>query len=203
MNLLVGEGSTWSIRAWMALSLVDIEFDETVVSLSRDNYKDILRKYSESMLVPVLSDGELKIHDSFAIAEYANEISSGKLYPLDKNKRALCKSLCAELHSGFISIRTQCPYYFEKQVLGSTSKELELEITRLDNIFSAAEGNFYFGVPSLVDVFYSVMAHRLANYEIALSDKAESYQKNLLSWDLFQKALSHAKTVWPQLSLMH
>ena len=63
-------------------------------------------------LVPWLDDGELRIHDSLAIAEYLHECCPERhLYPVDKAERALARSLCAELHAGFRQIRTLLPFF--------------------------------------------------------------------------------------------
>ncbi|MGH1469962.1 MAG: glutathione S-transferase N-terminal domain-containing protein [Cellvibrionaceae bacterium] len=199
INLVIGDGSTWSMRAWMSLNLAGIDFEEIVIPLSGDDYKAALSKHSDTMLVPVLRANNIKIHDSLAIAEFANELSDGALYPKDLNARSVCRSLCAELHSGFPLIRNNCPYYLDGKKTYTSTVELEKEINRIKEIWSKAEGQFYFGAPSLADVFYSVMAHRLFNYDVQLSVDARQYQNNLLEWDLFKSVLEQAKA-WQGMS---
>ncbi|MGI1678249.1 MAG: glutathione S-transferase N-terminal domain-containing protein [Cellvibrionaceae bacterium] len=199
ISLVVGVGSTWSMRAWMSLNLAGINFEEIVIPLGGNDYKTVLSKHSDTMLVPVLRASNIKIHDSLAIAEFANELSDGALYPEDLSARAVCRSLCAELHSGFTLIRNNCPYYLDGKKTYSSTAELEKEVSRIEEIWSKAEGEFYFGTPSLADVFYSVMAHRLFNYDIQLGEDAKQYQNSLLEWDLFKSALEQAK-VWPSIS---
>lgn len=194
MQLIVGDVSTWSMRAWMCLRLADVPFSVVVIPLGTPGYKEKLATYSPSMLVPVLDTGELKVHDSLAIAEYANELSEDRLLPTDPLKRAMCRSLSSELHSGFATIRRLCPFSWEPTPLTEPAKcEIQVELARLEKIWSAADGLYYFGNPTIVDAFYSVLAYRLASYEIDLADSAGAYQQQLLAWPVFTEMLERAR----------
>jgi len=195
MKLIVGGLSTWSMRAWMCARLADMEVEEIVIPLGADAYKEKLKQYSSTGLVPVLIDGDLVVHDSLAIAEYLNELSGGRLYPTDKADRAIARSLCAELHSGFTAVRTNCPFTMGNAECNVSSDILQPDLDRLSKIFSQAKFGFMFDTPSVVDVFYAVMAKRLYNYGIVFDGKAGQYQQFLLDWDLLQSALG-VSTRW-------
>jgi glutathione S-transferase len=193
VRLIVGDVSTWSMRAWMSLKLAKVDFDELVIPLGKLEHKQFLTENSDSLLVPVLISNKNKIHDSMAIAEFVNEMSNGLLFPNDQYERAECRSLCAELHSGFVKIRTLCPYSIEGGQLSQDTQQLEPELTRLKAIWSAANGQFFYKEPSLFDAYYVVMAHRLAGYGIIFDGDAGEYQENIITWDLFDQSLKQAK----------
>ncbi|GAB1255596.1 glutathione S-transferase [Aurantivibrio plasticivorans] len=195
MELVVGDCSTWSIRALMCLALAEINVTERIIPLGQPGYEKALSGVSDSMLVPVLIDGDTRIHDSLAIAEYANELSAGLLWLHDLNERGLARSLVCELHSGFAQIRTLMPFNWvvSRPVDISDAPAVQKELRRLDAIWSQAGSTFYFSTPSVVDAFYAVLAYRLNAYGITLSGAAGRYQHALLQWPLFNQVLERAK----------
>jgi len=196
-DLIVGTNSTWSIRAWICLKLANIEFNEVVISLEKENYQSQIAQYSDALLVPVLVDNEMKIHDSLAIAEYVNDLSI--IYPESKTEKALTRSLCAELHSGFMNLRANCPFSLESVSPVVVTEPLHKEIERLSKIFESAKGNFMFENASPVDAFYAVLAFRLSAYGIELEGKSGEYQTKLQQWPLFIEAIETAKS-WNEIS---
>ena len=191
MKLVVGTASTWSMRAWICLKLADVDFDEFVIDLATESYPKQLQQHSLSKLVPVLQLANLQIHDSLAIAEYINELADYPLYPNDINERAIGRSLAAELHSGFSTLRNECPFSFDKVIATVISPAIATEVARLECIWSEAKGEFYFEQAGIVDAFYSVLAYRLASYGITLEGRAGQYQQRLLQWPLFKQAIAH------------
>lgn len=193
MKLVVGALSTWSMRAWMCLRMAELPFEEIIIPLDTPGYKETLARYSESMLVPVLDTGDVKIHDSLAIAEYCNELSGGKLLPSDRSKRAYCRSLISELHSGYTNIRGQCPFAWDPKPLREVDCAMKADLERLEIIWACAEGTYYFASPTIVDAFHAVLAYRLAVYGIWLPGNAGGYQERILEWPIFAEALARAR----------
>lgn len=194
MELLVGTVSTWSLRAWICGQLAEIEFGIKVVDLTKHDYKTQILNISPSGLVPALINGSLVIHDSLAIIEYFNEYSDGALFPDSAEDRAMSRSLCAELHSGFINLRTQCPFTLDKVMpLADFNNGIKNEILRLESIFEKASLPFMFSSAGAVDAFYSILAYRLKAYGITLNGKAGEYQKSLLEWSYLQAAIKQAE----------
>jgi len=195
MKLTVGTNSTWSLRAWICSQLAQLNIDVNVIDLTDPDYKSNILKHSKTGLVPSLNAGSLVIHDSLAIAEYFNECSAGALYPKSTSERALARSLCAELHSGFMSLRAQCPFSLEQEVpLSEFSSDLNNELTRIETIFELAQLPFMFNAAGVIDAFYSILAFRLQTYGIRFQGKAGAYQASLLNWPNLKQAISLAQS---------
>lgn len=194
MQLIVGTGSTWSLRVWICLQLADIQTSDKVIDLSSEHYKSAILNYSPTGLVPALIDDTLVIHDSLAITEYINERAQGVLYPNNIQQRTLARSLCAEMHSGFSQLRHQCPFTTKQRPKNNVlSGEIEAEIARIENIFSLANMPYMFESAGAVDAFYAILAFRLKSYGITLQGKAGEYQNSLLNWSLLKEAIEQAK----------
>jgi glutathione S-transferase len=195
MELTVGTDSTWSLRVWICSQLAQLPVEVNVIDLSRSDFKSEIFKHSVSGLVPSLNEGTFVIHDSLAIAEYFNECSQGALYPCSSAERALARSLCSELHSGFMSLRSHCPFSLEQvDPLLEFSSDINNELTRIENIFNLAQLPFMFGSAGVVDAFYSILAFRLNAYGIKLQGKAGDYQESLLDWSNLKQAISLAQS---------
>jgi len=194
MEIIVGTESTWSLRAWICLQLVNVDVSEHVIDLSSAHYKSEILKYTPTGLVPVLIIDTLLIHDSLAITEYLNEYSNGSLFPTNISDRAVARSLCAEMHSGFMNLRKECSFTLEPVVNSvEMTKGLSNELTRIEAIFKQAEIPYMFASVGAVDAFYSILAFRLKSYGISLQGKAGEYQECLLNWSLLKRAITQAK----------
>ena len=114
MELVIGTKawSTWSMRPWLALKKTGAPFTETLVELRQENNMSAaaIKPHSASGLVPALKDGDLTICDSLAICEHlAERFPRSELWPRDAAARALARSAACEMHSGFASLRSECP----------------------------------------------------------------------------------------------
>ena len=194
MQLTVGTDSTWSLRAWICSQIAQLNIEVNVIDLTSSNYKSEIGKYSKAGLVPFLNEGTFVIHDSLAIAEYFNECSAGALYPKSASERALARSLCSELHSGFFNIRTQCPFSLEPVAPQSEISEgIKEELARIESIFELAQIPFMFDTAGVVDAFYCILAFRLNAYGINLQGRAGAYQDSLLNWSNLKQAINEAQ----------
>ena len=196
--LTVGTGSTWAMRASLVLAMSGLEWQEQVFDLEDAKALARLKRTAPAGLVPWLDDGELRIHDSLAIAEYLHELCPARhLYPVDRAERALARSLCAELHSGFGQIRSRLPFFLGAPTQSEPPVETLGELARLQTLWSQARGPFYFEEAGILDAFYGVMAYRLASYGIQLPGQAGVYQQALLAWPLWQALLVKVRLQWP------
>lgn len=194
MELVVGTDSTWSLRAWICGQLARIDFSINVIDFTHPDFKEKILQHSPSGLVPALIDKSLVVHDSLAITEYINEYSQGALFPTCKNNRALSRSLCAELHAGFFSLRSQCPFTLDEVVPRAVlSPAIKKELSRLEQIFEQAQLPFMFESAGAVDAFYAILAYRLQTYGVMLTGQAGEYQKSLLDWSHLQGAIKQAQ----------
>ena len=194
MILVAGIDSTWSLRAWICGRLAGIDMTVRVIDLSAPGYKQEILNYSPSGLVPALLTDGFVVHDSLAIAEYFNECANGVLLPPPGEARAVARSLCAEMHSGFAGLRSRCPFTLQDvEPLTGFSEKLRKELDRVEGIFAGARLPFMFEEAGMVDAFYAIMAMRLRIYGILLPGKAGAYQQSLLDWPLLQQAMEEAK----------
>lgn len=190
MKLIIGNKnySSWSLRPWLLMHSHDLPFAEVNESLQQDGIKARLGKYSGSCKVPVLLDQEMAIWDSLAICEYISEVYlSGKGWPAERSERALARAICAEMHSGFMALRSELPMNCRLSRQLTLSAAAQAEVERIDEIWSEyarenQNGQWYlFGDFTIADCFYAPIALRFKSYGVSLSAKAERYQASILS----------------------
>lgn len=191
MKLYVGTDSTWSLRTLICFDIAQVTCDLELFKLNDDASRKSLKEISPTGLVPFLMDDGILISDSLSIAEYLNEYKKDSLYPIEPKQRALSRSLCAEIHSGFMSVRQQMPFSTSTNVKNIPfSLQTQNEIIRIESIFSGSKANFFWGErPTAVDAFYSVMAFRLKLYGINFSGNAGRYQNSMIEWDSLRNNL--------------
>lgn len=180
MELIIGTKtwSTWSLRPWLALKRSGLPFTETLVPLREVGVTEALAKVSPSAKVPVLKDGDLVIWDSLAICEYAAERAPGAgLWPADPAVRAVARAAAAEMHSGFQSLRGECPMDIKIREHLAVSEATAGDIRRIVRLWNelraahGAGGPFLFGERfTIADAFYTPVATRFRTYGIRLSD---------------------------------
>ena len=118
MRLVIGNKcySSWSMRPWVVMRAHAIPFEETVVQLRTPDTPAELARHSPSGKVPCLIDGATVVWDSLAIMEHLAERFPAKaIWPADAPARAHARSASAEMHSGFQSLRSQCPMVITKR----------------------------------------------------------------------------------------
>src|SRR5579863_8597088 len=104
LTLVIGNKnySSWSLRAWLLLKQTGIPFQEIRIPLYTPETKQEILRYSPSGKVPALTDGEVRIWESLAIAEYLAETFPEKgLWPRVTAERALARAVSNEMHAGF------------------------------------------------------------------------------------------------------
>ncbi|GAA0237458.1 glutathione S-transferase family protein [Marinomonas primoryensis] len=201
MKLIIGNKnySSWSLRGWLALKAFDVPFEEIKLSLFSDEFYTELAKHSPVGKVPVLVDGDLSVWDSLAICEYINETYlDGKGWPVDKSKRAVARSVVADMHSGLFGIRTEMPMNCRARRHVELSDQAKKEVATLDALWSklraenAQNGDYLFGKFSLADAFFAPVMFRFKTYGIALSAAASDYQTTMLMHPAMQEWLDDA-----------
>ena len=190
MKLIIGNKnySSWSLRPWLLMRANQVEFSEISESLQQQGIKERLGQYSGSCKVPVLIDQGISIWDSLAICEYISETHlAGKGWPTNNVERAVARSICAEMHSGFTALRTELPMNCKLSKPMILSQAAQIEVQRIETIWSqyakqAQCGKvFLFGAFGIADCFYAPIALRFKSYGVELSEKAAQYQNSILS----------------------
>lgn len=135
---LVISFNRWSIRALICLKLANIKYQSHLIDLSRSSKVFYLKKNPYTGQVPFLKDKDVFVYDSLSILEYLQELTD-HLLPVSIKDRAMARSLCSEMHSGFSDLRKLCPYTLDKNNTVEISKALSLEIQRVNQIFESAK----------------------------------------------------------------
>lgn len=177
--------SSWSLRPWVLMRALGIEFEERLVPFSTGSSWEAFRAFSPTGKVPCLVDGEQTIWDSLAIAEYLAERHS-TVWPSAASARAWARCASAEMHSGFSALRESCSMGCGLRArLHEMPDTLRRDVERLDELFS--EGLARFGGPflagdrfSAVDAFYAPVAFRIQTYGLELSEQGMTYVRRLL-----------------------
>jgi glutathione S-transferase len=191
MQLVIGNRnySSWSLRAWLALSWLDLPFREVLVQLSVPSFKTEVAKYGPHGRVPILIAGDLTVWDSLAICEYAAEVT-GRGWPRDAAARAVARSVSAEMHSGFTALRAQWP--MNARALGRrtpSTPALESDIARIDRLWAdcrrrfGATGPWLFGERCIADAMYAPVVLRFNTYGFPPSQIARDYFATVLADD--------------------
>lgn len=189
MQLVIGNKnySSWSLRPWLLLRHFQLDFEEIRVPLFVPGYQDELGRYSASQKVPVLLDDGITVWDSLAICEYISEkYTAGKALPEDQAERAICRSYCSEMHSGFMAIRSQLPMNCRATRKLEFAEEVLAECARIDSLWRGARdkfragGDYLFGAFSLADCMYAPMVMRFHSYGVNLSEISQAYVNTLL-----------------------
>jgi glutathione S-transferase len=193
MEILIGDKniSTWSMRPWLALKRTGAAFTETMIRLRQtSSYDEIIAAGSPSGMVPVLTDGNVVIWDTLAICEYLNEkFPAAGLWPTDPVRRALGRSVAAEMHAGFASLRGECPMDIAARASVDVSEATAVNVRRIvalwSDLLKRFGGPYLLGAWSIADAFYTPVATRFRTYALRLSDfgdegAAGAYSNRLL-----------------------
>ena len=164
--------SSWSLRPWLAMRRLGLPFEEISVRLRLPQSKAEILKHSPSGLVPTLIDGDVAIWDSLAILEYLGEQHpEAQMWPADRVARAMARSVAAEMHSGFGSLRQHCPMdLFARTPQATLPAEAETDIRRIVRLWRdcrarfGAAGPFLFSDFSGADAVYAPVASRFRTY---------------------------------------
>ncbi len=182
--------SSWSLRAWLALKATGADFSEEVIPLFQAGSRARLLAHGPSGKVPVLKDGDLIVWDSLAICEYLAELfPDAGLWPSDPDRRALARSISAEMHSGFSALRGDMAMdmraSFPNHVPGPGVFE---DISRITDIWNqcctenARERLFLFGDFSIADAMFAPVASRFRTYDVALDPVSQAYVETIHAW---------------------
>ncbi|SEN71420.1 glutathione S-transferase family protein [Bradyrhizobium sp. OK095] len=189
--------SSWSMRPWLALRANDIPFAETLIPLYTDNPadKEQILSFSRAGKVPVLVDGETVVWDSLAIIEYIAECyPEKKLWPDEAAARAHARSVCAEMHSGFVPLRSECGMNLHRPIRPVTlSPDAKANVARIEEIWRecraryGAKGPFLFGGFGAADAMYAPVVHRLRTYAIDVAPDTKAYMETMMALPAFQQ----------------
>lgn len=211
--LYVGEKniSSWSMRAFVALSAKNLKFEERTIPLREDKDRAQRRKVSPTGRVPVLRHGDLVIPDSLAIIEYLEETfpppAHPALWPQGRAERAHARWLAAAMHSGFTQLRESMSFNlcFLKEPPRPTPGALQEATEMLSYLQDALEakrapGPFLFGPFTAADVMYATAIVRLTAFRVptAPAPKTPAYMEAVLAHPAVKRWMDAARALPPR-----
>jgi glutathione S-transferase len=198
LKLVIGNKnySSWSMRPWLALRANNIAFEEVFIPLyTGEADKKRILGFTPSGKVPTLVDGDVTVWDSLAIIEYAAErFPEARLWPEDRAGRAHARSISAEMHSGFVALRSECPMNLHRPVGAITlSADARADIARIQQIWTdcreryGKSGPFLFGAFGGADAMFAPVVHRFRTFAIEVEPQVRDYMDTMTSLPAFQE----------------
>jgi glutathione S-transferase len=182
--------SSWSMRPWIMLKQAGIDFEEVMVRFDSfeptSQFKKTITAVNPAGRVPCLVDDGFVVWDTLAIAEYvAEKFPNKKLWPTDTKARARARSICAEMHSGFTGLRSNCPMNIEASLpdIGALvlrdKPAARADVVRIEamwhELFAQHGGPFLFGDFSIADAYYAPVCMRFNTYALSQSADINAY----------------------------
>ena len=184
--------SSWSLRGWLAVKQSGLHFDEVIVPLYDADWEQ--RKREDDLApsagkVPILWDGGAVIWDSMAIIDYlADKVGRDRYWPKDDVARGMARSMAAEMHSGYMALRRECPMNTRKSFQNITvSAETRTDAIRILQTWAEArsrfgkEGPYLFGTFSAADIMLAPVVTRFVTYGFTLPGFAQSYVDTMMA----------------------
>ena len=196
LQLFIGNKnySSWSMRPWVLLTQAGIPFEEVMIRFDAfdddSTFKQKIKSVNPAGKVPVLVDGELAVWDTLAIAEYVAEIAAdlpgvAPLWPTDRAARAHARSICAEMHSGFTALRSNCPMNIEAHLpevgalIWRDKSGVRADVARLVTMWTALlhahGGPMLFGAFSVADAYFAPVCMRIKTYALPVPAEISAY----------------------------
>lgn len=203
-KLIIGNKnySSWSLRSWLLLKEAGIAFDEHRIVLDTPESARAISAFSSAGCVPVLKIDDLTVWDTMAIAETVAERWPDKeLWPADAATRAHARAVCAEMHAGFVELRSCMP--MNCRAMGRTvllPDKLGDDIDRIIEIWADCHhkygdgGDWLFGNFSVADTMFAPVVLRFRTYGINLPESASFYPQRLLESEAMQEWLAAAES---------
>jgi glutathione S-transferase len=192
LKLYVGNKnySSWSMRPWVLLRQAGIPFEEVKIrfdSFDGDSqFKESVLKVNPAGFVPVLLDDGFAVWDTLAIVEYAAELfPDAGVWPADRKARARARSVCAEMHAGFSSLRRHCPMNIEASLAPTGAlvwrdqpavrKDVQRIVSMWTQLLEEHKGPMLFGAFSAADAYFAPVCFRIKNYALPVPGHVTDY----------------------------
>jgi glutathione S-transferase len=204
MKIIIGTKtySSWSLRGWLAVAHTGLDFEEVKLALTTPEFKTSIPDLSPTKLVPVLHHEGRQIWDSLAIIDYCARLTPKKnWWPEDLGAYGAARSIAAEMHSGFMGLRTHAPMNFRGRWSNLTlSDAVAADVKRIDQIWQqcrngyGAGGDFLFGGFGAADMMYAPIVSRFTTYDIDVSPISRAYMDAILNHPLMVRWQEDAAT---------
>jgi glutathione S-transferase len=192
--------SSWSLRGWLLCRMAGLEFQEVPINLDDPKARRELLLLSPSVLVPRLTNGDVVVWDTLAIAEYLNEIfPNAGLLPYDWGVRAHCRAISGEMHSGFYNLRSALPMNIKARhesfkMFSGARPDVERVKEIWTECLNKYGGPWLFGqTPTISDAMFAPVCSRFQTYAVELNPQLSAYRDFILAWQLMQEWAEGAK----------
>jgi len=176
------------------MKVAGINFTDSVLPFDHDDSLDKLAaQHGIPATVPVLEHEGQIIWDSLAILEYlADSYPEKQLWPADAKLRALARSACAEMHSGFHALRSEHPMNCHRVFPMTPTPAVQADLDRLATLWQhfdnadRPDGGFLCGPFSIVDAMFAPVAWRAKGYGLNISPSFEHWSEALMALPAMQ-----------------
>jgi glutathione S-transferase len=207
MKLIIGNKnySSWSLRGWLACKQSGLHFEEIIVPLYGEDWEQEKKQKNDlapsSGKVPVLWDGEAVVWDSLAIIEFlADKVGRDRFWPKEDDARAMARSIVAEMHSGYLALRRECPMNIRRRVEDANISEASrADVVRILTLWAEARarfgkgGPFLFGSFCAADIIYAPIVSRFMTYGIPVPGFAVAYMQAVWEHEWLQDWVAAAE----------
>ncbi len=179
--------SSWSLRGWLMTRFSGLPFEEVAVAPNDPSARAEILLISPTILVPCLRHDGATIWDTLAIGEYLNEtMPDAGLLPADRVRRAHCRSICGEIHSGFVTLRGSLPVNLKGHFPGfKIWTRAQADIDRVCTIWrdclAVSGGPFLFGARTIADAMYAPVVTRFMTYDVKLEPRLKTYADTIMN----------------------
>ncbi|MEY4984524.1 MAG: hypothetical protein RIR62_2790 [Pseudomonadota bacterium] len=197
-DLVIGDRaySSWSLRGWLFFDAFGIPVRTISARLYTDELPTILRDFPPARTAPTMRtpDGTV-VPETIAIAEeLATRHPAAGLWPADARARAVARVLAAEMHAGFMALRSHCPMNLRVSYTDCAPPDAVLaDLDRLQVIWDWARaetgstGPWLCGDYSAADAFFAPVATRIATYNLPVGPAAMGYVMAHLAHPSFRR----------------
>ena len=153
-----------------------------------------------SIRVPCLTHEGAKVWNTFSIAQYLDELfPDAGLMPTERVARALCRSVCGEMNSGFANLRSALPMNLKARHAGfkvwaGAQPDIDRIVEIWTDCLTRSGGPFLFGPrPGMADAMYAPVATRFITYDVALPPLCAAFCDTILALPEMQEWIAAAK----------
>lgn len=192
--------SSWSLRGWLLAKFSGLDFEEIVTASDDPSARAEILLLSSSILVPCLRHEGAVVWDTLAIAEYLNEVMpDAGLLPADRIRRAHCRSISGEIHSGFATLRASLPVNLKGHFPGfKIWSRAQADVDRVCFIWrdclETSGGPFLFGERrTMADAMYAPVVTRFMTYDVKLAAPLKAYADTIMAMPEMQEWIAAAR----------
>jgi glutathione S-transferase len=192
--------SSWSLRGWLLARFAGLEFTELMVSPDDADARKELLLLAPSIRVPCLTHEGAKVWNTFAIAQYLDEIKpKAGLMPADRIARAHCRAVCGEMNSGFANLRASLPMNLKARhpghkIWAGAQPDIDRIVEIWTDCLATYGGPFLFGAQrGMADAMFAPVVTRFLTYDVKLNKPCILYCQTIMAMPEMKEWVAAAK----------